>query len=275
MPAPATGHPGAPAMFSAPAGAPARGHGDLFDRDRFLLKQKHLALSATYRVFDEVGNPIVFVKREGHHLRQIAAFFGGLAAGALVAGALITPAVLLLSEPASTIVGVSGGVLGLIAMIAGMIALMPKRHIGFFADESMSRELLKVFQDKKVAFINATYTIADGDYNLLGWLRKNYLYNILRRRWYVYGEHGDLLAIALEDSIWLSIIRRLAGQYGAMIRTNFNIYAADGRTLLGAFNRKFTILDRYVLDMSADSERTLDRRIALALGVMLDTGEKR
>ena len=34
-------------------------------------------------------------------------------------------------------------------------------------------------------------------------------------------------------------------------------------------------LDRYVLDMSGDLSRTLDRRIALALGVMLDTGERR
>jgi len=43
----------------------------------------------------------------------------------------------------------------------------------------------------------------------------------------------------------------------------------------GEFNRKLTILDRYVLDMRADTTRSLDRRIALALGVMLDTGERR
>jgi hypothetical protein len=31
----------------------------------------------------------------------------------------------------------------------------------------------------------------------------------------------------------------------------------------------------YVLDMSADPQHLMDRRIALALGVMLDTGERR
>jgi hypothetical protein len=30
-----------------------------------------------------------------------------------------------------------------------------------------------------------------------------------------------------------------------------------------------------VLDMTADPQRLMDRRIALALGVMLDTGERR
>jgi len=45
--------------------------------------------------------------------------------------------------------------------------------------------------------------------------------------------------------------------------------------VIGEFKRKFTILDRYVLDMSGDPQRLMDRRVALALGVMLDTGERR
>ena len=45
--------------------------------------------------------------------------------------------------------------------------------------------------------------------------------------------------------------------------------------MIGEFNRKLTLLDRYVLDLTADRERVFDRRIALALGVMLDTGERR
>ena len=51
-------------------------------------------------------------------------------------------------------------------------------------------------------------------------------------------------------------------------------YNANG-ALVGTFNRKFTLLDRYVLDLTGDPGRMLDRRIALALGVMLDTGERR
>jgi hypothetical protein len=45
--------------------------------------------------------------------------------------------------------------------------------------------------------------------------------------------------------------------------------------VIGEFNRKFTILDRYVLDMTSDSQHNVDRRIAIAMAVMLDTGELR
>ena len=53
------------------------------------------------------------------------------------------------------------------------------------------------------------------------------------------------------------------------------IYVPDGTTELGRFNRKLTLFDKYVLDMTSDGARTLDRRIAVALGVLLDTGERR
>ena len=43
----------------------------------------------------------------------------------------------------------------------------------------------------------------------------------------------------------------------------------------GEFNRNFTVLDRYVLDLTRDRPRLIDRRIAIALGVLLDTGEHR
>jgi hypothetical protein len=62
-----------------------------------------------------------------------------------------------------------------------------------------------------------------------------------------------------------------------LLRTNFIILAGDGsdRRELGQFNRKFTLFDSYVLNMSTDPEQTIDRRLAVAIGVMLDTGERR
>ena len=84
-----------------------------------------------------------------------------------------------------------------------------------------------------------------------------------------------MLCVAKEDSFILSLLRRLIGPFFGLLRTNFVILAPDEGQVLGEFNRKFTILDRYSLNMSGDANRTLDRRIALALGVMLDTGERR
>jgi len=73
----------------------------------------------------------------------------------------------------------------------------------------------------------------------------------------------------------LSLLRRIIGPFLGFLRTNFVLVRGADAEIFGEFNRKFTLLDRYVLDLSADPARTFDRRIAVALGVMLDTGERR
>ena len=56
---------------------------------------------------------------------------------------------------------------------------------------------------------------------------------------------------------------------------NFVFRQGDSERIIGRFNRKFTLRDRYVLDVSEDPTALLDRRVAVALGVILDTGERR
>ena len=84
-----------------------------------------------------------------------------------------------------------------------------------------------------------------------------------------------VLVVAKEDSLILSLLRRLLGPMLGLLRTNFVILRPNSDTIIGEFNRKLTLFDRYVLDMSADRMHELDRRLAIALGVMLDTGERR
>ena len=44
----------------------------VFDRDRFLLRQKHLAISQKYYVWDDHGAVLLFVERPTHLLRTLA-----------------------------------------------------------------------------------------------------------------------------------------------------------------------------------------------------------
>lgn len=48
-----------------------------------------------------------------------------------------------------------------------------------------------------------------------------------------------------------------------------------GGKVAGSLNRKFQLRDRYVLDLSGDPDRVLDRRVAIALAVGLDTLQNR
>lgn len=252
----------------------------VFRRDRFLLRQKHLAISEKYYVNDEEGNPIMFVQRPARLARNLLAIFGALFAAGLwvilmvvLAGAVSS----MLSEEARRSAEGAFALLGLLGlfpvMIATLATLSPKRHVTFYRDESKAEKLLEVLQDKKFYFLTATYTVCDAAGQVLARLRKNYLHNIFRKRWSCEDHHGREICVAKEDSILLSLLRRVLGPFFGLLRANFVLLRAE--QMIGEFNRKFTILDRYVLDLSADPQHTFDRRIAIALGVMLDTGERR
>jgi uncharacterized protein YxjI len=248
----------------------------VFDRDLFLLRQQLLKISEKYDVADEKGNNIVYIERPAHLLRNLGAGLAGAAAGVVVLLAFVavseqTPH----GSAANTILMVLGMILALITVFAVAIPLSAKRHVTFYRDGSKRDRLLEVLQDKKWQPITMTYTVRDFRGKPLAKFAKNVLYNAIRKRWYIYGPDGRLQFLAKEDSVILSLLRRVLGPMMGLLRTNFIILRPDSEDVIGEFKRKFTILDRYVLDMSGDPQRLMDRRVALALGVMLDTGERR
>lgn len=247
----------------------------VFDRDKFLLRQKHLAISEKYYVWNEQNKPILYVERPAHIFRNLIAICGGILAGVVVGIIFGGIASSIPFEPLKIFFGVMAGVGGLVTLFIVAIVLSYKRHTTFYRDDSKKERLLEVLQDRKVQLLNATYTVNDPNGQLLAKLRKNYLYNIFQKRWYCYAPDGSMLCLAKEDSIILSLLRRFLGSFLGLLRTNFVILKGKEENVIGNFNRKFTIFDRYVLDMSADRQKSIDRRIALALGVMLDTGERR
>lgn len=253
-----------------------------FQRDKFLMRQKMMAISAKYTITDETKRPILYVERPAHLGRQLLAALGtvfvmlGSAVLAVVVGVLIAKATGV--EGAGVIVG-GLGVLG--AFAAGLVAaikLSPKRHIHFYADETKAEPLLDVLQDKKFEVFTTTFTVIRPDGRVLALISKNQFSNIFRKKWNVADAEGVPLFLAREDSLILSLIRRFVPILQDLMRTNF-VFVMPGEggdgPIRGEFNRKFTIVDSYVLDLTRDRPPHIDRRIAVALGVLLDTGERR
>ncbi|HEU5323694.1 MAG TPA: hypothetical protein VFX28_23020 [Methylomirabilota bacterium] len=257
-------------------GAAARAAGPApggpFDRDVFLLRQRALAIRSKYEVWAEDGTPVLFVERPTFPVRTALAYGLGVVAAWMVLAW------------ASSIAHAERGVSGLVALAAYLVvpavfvmvsmSARPLRHVTVWRDESRREVLLRVLQDQRVALLTRTYTVVLPGGEALARLRKSYLHNVLRKRWYVETPAGRRVAVAVEDSIVLSLLRRVLGPLFGVLRTNFVLLRPEGE-VLGELNRKLTLLDRYVLDLTADPERTLDRRVALALGIMLDTGERR
>ena len=247
----------------------------VFDRDVFLLRQQMLRISEKYDVADEQGNKIVFVERPAHLLRNLGAILAGIVAAAVGGGLLAGLADLGKGSAFEDVLVLVPALGAAAAFFVVAVRLSAKRHVTFYRDQTKRGKLLEVLQDRKWQPITATFTVRDAAGRTLALFRKNYLFNLVRRRWYVNAPNGSTLYMAKEDSIILSLLRRLLGPLFGLLRTNFIIVRGDSDDVVGEFNRKFTILDRYVLDLKADRNRLLDRRVALALGVMLDTGERR
>jgi len=267
---------GRPARAPSAATPSPQGQTDpAFDRDTFLLRQQLLKISEKYDVGDEQGNKLIFVERPAHLLRNLGALLAG---AAILFGGMAGLAALPSSAAGSAATAwlvVIGMLIILVGAFAAGIAISAKRHVTFYRDESKRERLLDILQDKKFQPITMTYTVRDARGRPLARLGKNWLFNMIRKRWYVWAPDGRVLFLAKEDSVILSLLRRFLGPLFGLLRTNFIFLPAGTEDVIGEFKRKFTILDRYVLDMTADPQRLMDRRIAVALGVMLDTGERR
>lgn len=275
--------PGCGTEIAVPAAAPVAAQADaVFERDKFLLRQKRLAINEKYFVHDERDAPIMFVERPAHLLQRIGA---GIAAAVV----LLLMGIVAIGFPMVALDGrglpgwlmvpvlLAGIAATVIATVAVAVVASPKRHVGFYRDATRSAPLLAVRQDSRFQPIRATFTVVDDAGMPLARLSKNVFTNILRKKWRCTAPDGTPICTAVEDSMILALLRRFLGPMFGLLRTNYVFVggpAGDG-PVLAEFNRKFTLFDRYVLDMTGDPGRSLDRRVALALGVMLDTGERR
>ena len=205
-----------------------------FNHDKFLLRQKLMTIGSKYVVWDERQQPILFIERPLYFWRNLLAAFAAAICFLVLAPLSVVVGLGIGQVLHQDVVGVVVTIVFLIAAIALTFAvgiiLSPKRHIDFYADESRTDLLLKVLQDKKFHVIVATYTVLTPAGELLGRMRKNYLYNIFRKKWDVFGAGGEKIAVAREDSLILSLLRRFLGPFFGILAHQFrHLDAGRGR----------------------------------------------
>lgn len=248
-----------------------------FAHDVFLLNQDHLAVNEVYHVTGKDTKPLMFAERPVYVLMNILAAAGGILAGianVILAGTLYSMAKKAgLPLPALMALGLWSKLGTVVVVAAVTMFLVRKRNITVYRDDTRAKVLLRVTQDFRVPLLTSSYTVTDQDGRPLGRFMKKRPRNIFRKRWYGFGPDGKLVLVAREDSMVLSALRRAMFGFFGFLHTDFVIYGLNG--VLGEFNRRMTLQDRYVLDLGADPLRSLDRRLAVALGVLLDTGEGR
>jgi uncharacterized protein YxjI len=156
-----------------------------------------------------------------------------------------------------------------------------KEDIGFFTDESKTVELMRLKARQRFDPV-ARYDVTAPGGERIGQIQKQFGSSLLRSTYTLYDAAGDETAIAREKSLAVALFRRLAGflpyvgNFADWLPIPYHFVISRGDEVLGAQSRRhWRLRDTYDIDLEADSARTLDRRLVLALAVGLDALQAR
>ena len=152
-----------------------------------------------------------------------------------------------------------------------------REDIRFYGDEGETQELFRIAARQWLDTGSSRYDVVAADGERIGVLH-HLLKSIVRTTWSVQDGNEQELAVARERSQVGAIARRLIDfvpDVGGLIPIPYNFDLLRGDEVIGRIDRKFQLRDRYVLDLSGDPEQRIDRRLAIALAVGLDTLQNR
>jgi hypothetical protein len=153
-----------------------------------------------------------------------------------------------------------------------------KEDIRFYADENESEELFRLKARSVLDMGGSRYDVLVGE-ERIGLLRHKFLESLYRSTWHIGGPDEAEVGIARESSTAVGILRRaidFVPYVGEFIPIPYNFEIVIEGEVVGTMRRKFArVRDQYILDLSGDRERTIDRRVAVALAVGLDALQNR
>jgi hypothetical protein len=152
-----------------------------------------------------------------------------------------------------------------------------KEDIRFYADEGETQELFRIKARSLLDFGGSRYDVLEGE-ERIGLLWHKFRESLIRTTWHVGGPDEQEIALARERSKAGAIARRaidFVPYVGEYIPIPYNFEILMGDQVIGGMDRKFKLRDEYVLDLSDDREKKLDRRLAVALAIGLDTLQNR
>jgi uncharacterized protein YxjI len=156
-----------------------------------------------------------------------------------------------------------------------------KEDIRFYTDDSKRTELMRIKARQRFD-PRARYDVTDAGGGKIGEIQKVFGASLLRSTYALFDAHGNEVARASEKSIAVALFRRFVGfvpyvgGFADWLPIPYHFDFRRGDALLGTHTRQaFKFRDTYTIDMSGDPERTLDRRLVLAIAVGMDALQAR
>jgi uncharacterized protein YxjI len=156
-----------------------------------------------------------------------------------------------------------------------------KEDIRFYADDSKSQEAMRLKARQRFD-PRARYDVTDAAGERIGEIQKVFGKSLLRSTYALFDAAGEEVAQASEKSLVVALFRRLVGiipyigDFADWLPIPYHFdFRRDGE-LLGTHTRQaFRLADTYTIDMTPDTERTVDRRLVLAIAVGMDALQAR
>ena len=155
-----------------------------------------------------------------------------------------------------------------------------KEDIRFFTDESKTEELMRIKALHRFD-PRATYDVTvNGE--RIGQIQKVFGASLLRSTYRLYDANGREGAIVEEGSLPVAIVRRLlhfvpiVEDVANWLPIPYDFVFKRGEVVVGRNRRRrWKLIDVCEIDLSLDPQRTLDRRLVLALSVGMDALQAR
>lgn len=143
-----------------------------------------------------------------------------------------------------------------------------KPRIFVYSDDT-KQDLVLTIAPRNILDFNATYDVVDAKSNVLvGALKREGFRSVFQNKWNILDSGGNVAGTAQETGL-MAVFRRFVASWKLDFEIDY-----QGRHI-GRLTRQLSIGDRYVLDLSGDREKRLDRRLAIAMLPLFDAGEDR
>lgn len=159
-----------------------------------------------------------------------------------------------------------------------------KEDIRFYMDEKPFRELMRIKARQRFD-PRARYDVTASDGSKIGEIQKVFGASLIRSTYRIFDATGSEVATATERNQLVALIRRLVGLLDLIpvvgLFLNFLpipyhfVFRRNGVELGSHRRHLWSIRDVYTIDMSGDPDRTVDRRLVMAIAVSMDALQAR
>lgn len=157
---------------------------------------------------------------------------------------------------------------GAVVLYADQKAFKWKEDIRIYEGEDKAVEVLRIAA-RSVMDFSAAYDVFESATNQkLGALRRAGMKSMMRDEWQILDAQDREMGLIVEDSLALALLRRFVEFVALILPQKYSITV--GNRAVGEFAQTFNPLTTKIeVDFSADVDGVLDRRLALAAGVLM------